>query len=281
MARTIDQIKQAIRADFVANITLQEAYGLDPAKSFDEQFSNVSIEAIWTFIVASAIYLHELIMDKKQADIEAQIAATYPFSFAWYYDQAKAFQLGDTLQFDESTYKFTYPVVDESKQVIEHVAIRQREIAGVTKLQVFAAKANKAALSASELAAFEAYIKKIGAAGTHFEFISLNPDQLEVNLTVTYDPQLVDSSGALIADGTKPVDDAVATYLDTIKYSGKFNRTRLIDSVQAAAGVFDAVLGDVNMNGDLTNTQQFESPSGFFQAQTINVTYTPGNADDY
>lgn len=281
MTRTLDEIVQAIRADFVANITLTETYGLDQTKTFDEQFSKVSLEAILTYIVASAIYLHELIIDSKQTDIEAQIGAAYPFSPQWYHDQALLFQYGDSLAFDESTYKFNYAIVDSAKQIVQFVAIRQREIEGVTKLQVFAAKAEKVALSASELAAFTAYVQQIGAAGTHFEFISLNPDQLVINLTVTYNPQLIDGIGTLLADGSNPVNDAVTDYLDGIKYSGKFNRTKLVDAIQEALGVFDIVLGDVSMNGDLTNTQSFESPSGFFKAQTINVTYTAGNADDY
>ena len=276
MARTLDEIKQAIRADFAGNITLQEAYGLDPAKTFDQQFSTVSLEAIWTFIVASAIYLLELIIDKKETELEALIAAEYPFSFAWYYNRALAFQLGDTLAFDETSYKFAYPVQDESKQIVKFVAIRQREIEGVTKLQVYAAKAGKVALSASELDAFKAYIQQVGAAGTHFQFISLNPDLLTLNLAVTYNPQVLGYDGNRLAGGGKPVNEAIAAYLDGIKYSGSFSRTKLVDAVQAAVGVVDVVLGDVLMNGDLVNSQTCESTSGFFSASVINATYTPG-----
>ncbi len=279
--RTLEEIKQAIRADFVANITLAESYGLDQDKTFDEQFSTVSLEAILTYIVASAIYLHELIINSKQTELETQIGAAYPFSAQWYHDQARLFQFGDELEFDLSTYKFGYTETDESKKIVQFVAIRQRELAGVTKLQVFAAKAAKAALEAAELAAFTSYIKEIGAAGTHFDFVSLDPDQLELNLIVTYNPQLVDGLGQLITDGSAPVNAAITSYLDNIKYSGKFNRSRLVDAVQAATGVLDVVLGNVSMNGDLTNTQSFESPSGFFQAETINVTYTAGDSNDY
>lgn len=274
--RTLDEIKQAIRADFVANFALSEAYDLDTTKTFDEQFSKVSVEAIWTFIVALSIFLLESIFDAKQTQLEARIAAEYPFSFSWYYDKAKAFQLGDSLVFDESTYQFTYPVTDAAKQIIGFVAVRQREVDGVTKLQVYAAKAGKSALVVDEKAAFEAYIRQIGAAGTHFEFISLAPDQLKINLVVTYNPQLLDSTGERLAGGGKPVDDAVNAYLDGIKYSGSFSRTKLVDVVQAASGVIDVVLGDVELNDVVTNTQTFESDSGFYEAEEINVTYTAG-----
>jgi hypothetical protein len=275
MARTLDEIKQAIRADFVANITLQEAYGLDPAKTFDEQFSKVSLEAVFTFIVASAIYLFELIVDQKKAEVENMVAVEMPFSIPWYYAKSLAFQLGDLVTFDETTYKFAYPVIDETKRIVKYAAIRQREVSGVTRLQVFASKANKAALTANELNAFKAYIKGIGAAGTHFDFVSLAPDQLTINLTVYYNPQLIGGDGTSTSGGNKPVNDAIDSYLGAIKYGGAFNRTKLIDVVQAASGVYDAVLGDVRMNGDLVNTQSFESPSGFYVAATVTAIYIP------
>lgn len=46
MARDILDIKTQLKATFVDNVTLQELYGLDTTKGFDEQFSKVSIEAL-------------------------------------------------------------------------------------------------------------------------------------------------------------------------------------------------------------------------------------------
>ena len=282
MARTHNEILDSIRADFVANVTLQEAYGLDPEVTFLEQFSKTSIEAIWTYIVASAIYLHELIIDKKQTEIETTIANKQSFSIPWYKANCLKFQYGDTLVFNEETYRFEYAAEDSEKQIVQNASVRTLIDEGVSKLQVFITKSGKAALTADELAAFKAYYNQTGAPGTHFDYVSLAPDQLTIDLTIVYDPQLIDSNGLLLSDGvTTPVNDAVDTYLDNIKYSGKFNRTKFIDQIQAASGVFDAVLGDVLMNGEAANAQLFESPSGFFEAATINVTYTPGNSDDY
>jgi len=162
-----------------------------------------------------------------------------------------------------------------TKQIIKFTTIRQRQVEGVTKLQVFATKANKTALTTDELAAFSAYITQTGAAGTHFEFISLNPDQLIINLTVYYDPQILSSTGVSLSDGTKPIEISINSYLNGIKYGGTFNRTRQTDAVQLASGVNDVVLGDISVNADLNNLQSFESASGFYTAQTINAIYIP------
>ena len=279
--RSHTEILSAIRADFVANLALQEAYEIDAEKTFEEQFSQISVESALTYIVASAIYLHELIVNDKATELESKIASEYPFTKNWYKVQFLAFQLGDNLVFDEIEQKFQYPAIDESKQKVKFVAIREREVEGVSKLHVYVTTSDKAALTVGELDAFKAYAKQIGAAGTHFQFTSLAPDQLEINLVVTYNPQLLGNSGESLADGINTVNNAIAAYLDGIRYSGMFNRTKCIDSVQNATGILDAVLGGMKMNGDTVNTQSFESPSGFFNAQTINVTYTAGNADDY
>jgi len=275
MARTLSNILLAVRTDFVENITMQSIYGFDTSLTFEKQFSIVSFESVLTYIIATAIYLYESIVSAKVDEIESQIASKYPFSIPWYSDMALTFQIGDSLLFDETIYKFTYPVIDLTKQIIKFTTIRQRQVEGVTKLQVFATKANKTALTTDELAAFSAYITQTGAAGTHFEFISLNPDQLIINLTVYYDPQILSSTGVSLSDGTKPIEISINSYLNGIKYGGTFNRTRQTDAVQLASGVNDVVLGDISVNADLNNLQSFESASGFYTAQTINAIYIP------
>jgi hypothetical protein len=98
-------------------------------------------------------------------------------------------------------------------------------------------------------------------------------------MVVTYDPQVLDSEGNSLANGGKPVEDAIINYLDNIRYGGVFSRTRLVDAAQSASGVVDPQLGDVKMNTELNNSNAFESPSGFFKAQTLNLLYTPGYYD--
>ncbi|MEA4981428.1 MAG: hypothetical protein VB066_01795 [Paludibacter sp.] len=273
MARTLNEILLATRQAWIDNLVLRVAYELNPAIAWDEQFSATSVESQITYIISYVIWIFEMIVSDITNQITSQIAAQQPFSVPWYTDVAKRFQIGDQLLYDENTYKFDYAVIDNSKQIVKYVAIRQRQIEGVTKLQVFATKANKVAMTADELQAFSSYITQKGAAGTHFQFISLAPDELVINLTVYYNPQIIGADGLLLSGGSNPVEIAVNTYLNSIQYAGVFNRTKLTDSVQNADGVNDVILGDVRLNGDLNNSRQFESASGFYSATTINVTY--------
>lgn len=272
-ARKLEDILAQIRQSWVENFTMREIYGLDPAKTFAEQFSAVSLESIITYLFAYAAWLYEQIVYDKAKEVESHINEQHEFSIPWYLAKAKDFQLGDVLVFDENTYRFVYPVVDESKQLVKHVAVRERQVDGVTKLQIYATKSNKEAMNTDELNAFSSYIRQIGAAGTHFEFISLAPDILEINATVYYNPQLLSASGISLMSGENTVEIAIRDYLNGIMYSGKFNRSRLTDSIQEAVGVRDVILGDVRLNEDLNNAREFESQSGFFVAQTINITY--------
>lgn len=277
--KTFTEVLAATRQAFIENLTLQSYYGYDSSLTWDEIFSKSSFEGALTYVFSFCVWIFQNDIYDTADEITASIASEHEFSIPWYTGISKYFQLGDSLVYDESTYKYAYSVIDESKQIVKFTTIRERQIEGVTKLQVFATKAEKAAMTVDELAAFSGYITQRGAAGTHFQFISLAPDQLVLNMTVYYDPQILKANGEKLSDGTKTVDIAVNAYLDAILYGGKFNRTKQTDKIQVADGVNDVVLGDVYLNGDLNNSREFESASGFYVAQTITVTYIPNYAN--
>ncbi len=272
-ARTFTDILNGTRQNWIDNQKLSELYTLDVTKSWSDQFSGVSLESLLTYVFSYCIWIFERIVCNTADEVIASIESKQLFSVPWYVAIAKAFQLGYELVYNAETYEFSYAKTDSDAQIIKYVAIRQRQVEGVTKLQVFATKANKSAMTADELAAFSAYIESKGAAGTHFQFISLAPDQLVINADVYYNAQVLKANGEKLTDGTKPVDLAIADYLNNILYAGAFNRTKLTDKIQQADGVTDVVLGDIRLNGDLNNNREFESESGFYTATTINLTY--------
>jgi hypothetical protein len=61
-----------------------------------------------------------------------------------------------------------------------------------------------------------------------------------VILNVKYNPLVMDSEGNLIDTETKPVNDALNAYLQTLAYgSGTANKTKMFDTIQSAEGVVD------------------------------------------
>jgi hypothetical protein len=274
--RTLDEIKQEIRGNFLADATLQEAYGLDPLKTFDDQFSKVSIEAIFTFIVAFSIWVFENILNTHTSDILNTIEKNAVSSIPWYHARCLSFQLGDFVTLNPETYRWDYPVIDETKRIIKFAAVRTVDVAGVTKLRVFVSKANKIALTTSEIQAFDRYIKEIGAAGTHFEIISQAPAQMSFKIQITRDPMVLGFDGKNLSDGSDVVGDAIRSYLDGIVYGGVFNKTRLIDAIQSVTGVVDVVLSEVKSGANIISGQNYESPGGAFTFDAVNsiITYT-------
>ena len=205
MARTINEISQEIKEAFVADEVIREIYDLQPGLPFDGQFSKVSIEARLIYVFASGVWLMEQLWGVFRFDVEKKVDESYVTSLSWYYRKALEFQKGDSLVFNDKTYSFGYPVKDESKQVVKNVAVRQVTDDGVTKLKVYFSDVNKQPLTGDLRESFESYMREIGAAGTHYLFVSETPDALRVHLRVYYDPLVLDSTGTRLEGGGKPV----------------------------------------------------------------------------
>lgn len=264
MARTIEEIGKGMKQALVADETIQEAYGLVPGRTFEEQFSKVSIEATLIYVTASAIWLLEKIWDAFREETRQRIDESYVTSQAWYYAKALAFQKGDSLAFDEKTYSFRYLSEDEAKRVIKHVAIRQVTDENLTKLKVYFSGANKQPITGDVRSSFEAYMREIGAAGTHYLFVSQAPDMLRVHLHIYYDPLVLDSTGTRLEGGGKPIEETIEKYLNALEYGGVFYASKLVDMIQATAGVRDVTLDGTTWKDTKENRRRIEADSGAF-----------------
>ena len=240
---------------FMADSTIANRYGFTEGAVFEDTFSAVSLESIWFSIVASAIYVLETFFDYFKEDVDAKIAEAVVATIPWYHKIALEFQYGDVLVFDEKTNGFIYPVIDTAKQIVKFAACR--DLGGM--VYVLASKddgsGSPTALSADELAAFNAYLHERKPAGVLLQVDSFPPDDVRVQMTVQYNPQVLAPDGQLITEpGRYPVEDAINAYLAGIVYGGALNKTKLIDAVQAAAGVVDVVLEQVSVKTSQEST---------------------------
>jgi hypothetical protein len=274
MARTIAEIANDMKTNFMANAQLRNIYGFSDTAVFDDTFSIVSLERIMIYIVATAIWTLENLFDAFSNDIITKIDNAIVTSIPWYYSSALAFQYGDDLIFSNTSYKFGYAVVDTTKQIVKYAAVREVTDAGVTKLKIYYSGTDKLALTTEQKTAFEAYIRKIGAAGTHYLFVSQNPDEIGLTLSIYYDPLILDSTGTKITDGTKPVDLAIASYLNSIKYGGVFYSSELVDALQATEGVKDVELTSTYWDGTSLSRRKIDAVSGAFSLDNAHTTIT-------
>lgn len=242
MARSVAEIKKTMTDAFMADETIREKYGLSERDTFGGSFSSVSLENILFFILAACYHVLETIFDQHKTDVENKISKAVVASVPWYHKMALAFQWGDSLVLNETTFQYEYAVTDESKQVVKYAAVRDMG----TNVQILVsgdADGRPSALAGDVLTVFKEYMNRVKVAGVILNISSRESDRLMIHATITADPLVFDEQGRLLRDGSKPVEDAIAGHLKSIVYGGTFNKTRLVDAIQCVEGVEDVELG--------------------------------------
>lgn len=226
MARSIAQIQQSIIAAKTDDGTLS---GLSSS-------SNVSIWLLWTYIVAVCQWTLESLFDAHKNEVSMIIAGQKPHSLQWYVTMAKAFQYGITLPPDSDVYAVV-PPSSLAVLVVQYAAAV--ELVNLVRIKVANSSGGVLTpLSGPQLTALTAYMGRIKDAGVRLQLTSGPPDNLQLALTIFYDPLVLDSAGArLDGTATTPVKDAVSAFLGVLPFNGLFVINNLITALQAIDGV--------------------------------------------
>ena len=70
MARTVEEIKKDMTAEFMKMEAVKSRYGLDGSKSFADCFSMASLENIIFYVFAVAVWALEKLFDLHRADVD-------------------------------------------------------------------------------------------------------------------------------------------------------------------------------------------------------------------
>lgn len=278
MARTIQDIKRSMTDAFLADETLRERYGLQEGDTFEGRFSPVSLESILIYIVASAHYLLERLFDRHREEVSALVDQAVVATVPWYYRMARAYQHGDRLELNAETMRYEYPAVDESKRLIKYAAVRDRG----NSIQMLVSGEQDGLpvpLPNDVLTAFEAYMKAIKTAGVVLSVSSLPADVLEITAEIQIDPMFISRQGKRLRDGAPVVEEAIRAYLKGIVYGGRYNKTKLVDAIQAVEGVVDVVLSECYATAHggerkLIQGNNYTALSGSFLAPNLSNTLT-------
>jgi len=243
MARSTKDIKKAMTDDFMSNSTLRSLYEIEGDVSFEDFFSSVSIENLLIYLFAAAAHIIELLFDDLRIDVDARIDANIVPTTRWYHTQSLAFQYGYQLIYNTDKGKYEYSVIDEKAMVVKYAAVK--DLGGSISILVSSDNAGKPVpLTSDELQAFASYMQDIKIAGVILRIQSLPADIIRINAIVTLDTLMYKSDGSLISNGSKPVVDAINSYLSNIVYGGVFNKTKLVDAIQSVSGVIDVEIGE-------------------------------------
>ena len=212
--------------------------------------STVAVWRLWVYLFRYGVWTLETLWDTFLANVNALIAAQEVPTLLWYQTRAFAFQYGDALI--QQAGKFIYnPIVAAHQIVARCAAIETPGVVTIKTAKLIGGVLTP--LITAEIAALQSYFGRIKPAGINVVCVSFSPDIVNCPVTIYYDPLIMDNTGQLIATpGTYPVIDAINGYLAFIsgvanqaQFNGALNLTQLNDAIQAAIGVKDLILGDV------------------------------------
>ncbi len=284
MARTIEEIKADMTANFVRQRAVISAYGLDGKKTFDQQFSRVSIESILFYVFATALWTLEKLFDLHVAEVEQRIEQLEPHTLRWYVNKTKAFMYGHKLVTNSDYYdlsKLSDTDIEEAKVVKYAVASESNT---VVYIKVAGEKEGKPSLlTDSQFSALNSYINTIKDAGVSVQIRNEQADLMRISLVVYYNPTLLASDGtSLQSDGSKPVDDTVKSVITNLPFNGVYRNTDLLAALQSLPGVEVVDIADVKVkarNAEAwADVVGFNRPySGYYEIESLNVEYKEYN----
>ena len=202
--------------------------------------SNVAEWRLWTYIVSVAIWLLENLFDVHTNQTLNTIAEMKPHGLRWYYNKAIAFQYGRELVAEEDYYDNSALTEEEieAEKVVKQAAVTEESDYTQIKVAGQDGDGNLEQLGSTELAAFTAYMNEIKDAGVYLEIVSRVPTRLLIELTVYYNPVILDENGLPLSGGDdEPVRIAANEYLRELSFDGELVLAHLTDKLQSVNGV--------------------------------------------
>lgn len=207
------------------------------AKDNDPRLASLtssSSTAIWRllfWVSASIMALFLNMLEGIALELEGIRDSAVPGTSSWYRNKAFEWQWGHTLQIDPDG-RIGYATEDLPARLVKRAAIQELPD-GSLLIKVATATGP---LSAPELLSVSDYFRELHFAGTLFSVLSLPADKLRVTATVYFDPQ-VGASSCLAA-----VQDSIDAYLAALPFDGVIHVSKVVDAIQASAGVQDVLL---------------------------------------
>ena len=238
---TLDEIYNKITERFISDPVVKAKYGLEEGKSFNEQFSEASLERILFYGIASNMLLNMQNFNQHKIDVDQLLAEKKAHTPNWYASMGKLFQYGYQLDGDSDSYDnsgLTQEEIEKSR-IVKFAAAVPGLNKSVLYLKVATGTSeDKKPLSKEELEAFTFYMSQVSDAGVNLIIINDLADEIAIEMDVYYDPLILDRYGKRL-DGSNdtPVQDASKHYIHNLQFNGMYVNASLIDSVQSVHGV--------------------------------------------
>lgn len=237
--RSIEEIKAEIGAEYIKHPKVVERYGLEEGKSFDEQFSKLSIENLLFYTIATVIYSIEWIRDTFLGEVETAKKESMCGNAMWYRQQCLRFEYAGedevSLVWDTETASWKYDYTDKSYQG-KNCIVSECSVAYINGwVQIKTSKTTngkRCPLNESELKALSSFIDKIKIVGTTVNVISKQPDKLYCEMTIYYN-----AFTQKLEELTEKVHTASNNYLEQLPFGGCYDVNKHIQTIMSIEGV--------------------------------------------
>jgi hypothetical protein len=288
--RTIAEIKDSMTAEFIKNPAVITKYELKSNKTFDEQFSKVSIESILFYLFATCVWVLEQMFVQFQIGIETKIAEQKVHRPRWYRNKTLAFRDGQGLLPDSDTYSnvcndtgrgLTAEQIAE-RQIIKYAAVSEARDRSKLFIKVAGEEnGERKPISEHQKKALESYLYDIADAGVYVEIINRDADRFYLNMTIFYDPLILKNTGESVSTpNVFPVLDAIKQYIQNLPFNGEFSKMELENTIQNISGVSDRRLDEARYSygGHQQRVIQLrcQPDAGYFKVyynEDIKITY--------
>jgi hypothetical protein len=237
MARTVKEIKDSMTSMFVGDTNIQASYNLDTSKTFDEQFSVVSIESILFYVVAFCAWTLEKLFDLHRQEVSDMIDNLKPHSLRWYVSKVKSFMWGKALIADTDEYDVSGMTEQdiEAMKIVKYAAAVEKSAVVYLKIATDT-NGEPAPLESTAYAGVETFIKEVKDAGVVVEIINEAAEHFSLDMTIYYNPMILSNSGVSVA-GSTPVQDTIKRFIKELPFNGEYRNVSLVDALQMIEGV--------------------------------------------
>ena len=208
----IDEIKREITDSFTSNEAIIEGYGLDTSKTFNEQFSPVSVESILFYNAAFRALLVEQLISHNIDLMDYKIRNQRAHTLGWYRTTALNFQYGGHF-FDDITEYDNTGLTDEqiaAQRIVTKCSVSVNE--GINRPTI-TVKVHKTdgKLNDSEKSAFVDYIGAKADAGVVVNVVSQDADVLQLWITIYTDATPINREA---------IPTAIKSHLNSLPFNG-------------------------------------------------------------
>lgn len=281
--RTIKEIKQQMTEAFVAHPEVRKAYGLTRGRSFAEQFSRVSLESILMYVVASALWLVEAMVEEHRREIDELIRDLKPHSLRWYARMARAYMHGHQLTPDTDRYDLEglTPAEQERARLVRYAVAT--EDATVVYLKVAGADplGQPVPLEPSVFSGLGGYIAEVKDAGVAVELINQPADSIQLELDLYLPTHLLAQTQTI----EERVAVAIRGALSALPFDGLLRLSALVSALEALPEVEVASILRATTKPhraqDWTTIEGYHRPyAGYWRLDSLTIRYKPYNSYD-